>query len=170
MPSNPPSNPTPNPEILAWAEKLEQILQRAVAAKESLDADRVARVQRELTRFKNDSPDYADALDTQANLAIFDLDLAVTETAVEQIKQRAQAVYAIKKIITGVTEEAESRAGVLSGRTVFEAMDAATAAVTAFKRLRDQLSSGTADEKAIDAELKAVISLIEKVHARLARS
>ncbi len=170
MPSNPPSHATSNPEILAWAEKLEKILQNAVAAKESLDADRIARVQRELTRFKNDSPDYADALDTQANLAIFDLDLAVTETAVEQIKQRAQAVYAIKKIITGVTEEAESRADVLSGRTVFEAMDAAAAAVTAFKRLRDQLSSGAAEEKAIDAELKAVIAVIEKVHARLARS
>jgi hypothetical protein len=158
------------PEILPWAEKLEKILKNAVAARESRDADRIVRVQRELTKFKNDSPDYADALDTQANLAIFDLDLSVTEDAVEQIKQRAQAVYAIKKIITGIAEDAESRADVLSGRFVFEAMDAAATAVESFKRLRDQLSTTKADEKAVVDEIKAAIVAVEKLRNRLVLS
>jgi len=81
-----------NPEIQQWADELDKLLQKAATARAAEDPERIVGMQRQLRKFKEESPDYADALDTQASLAIFDLDLSVTEDAVTKIKERAAEV------------------------------------------------------------------------------
>ena len=124
-------------------------------------------MQRELRKFKEESPDYADALDTQASLAIFDLDLAVTEDAVARIKERAAEVYRLKKLIAGVSEEAIAKTDVLSGTLVVKAIDAATSAISSFKNLREELSTSKANEKAIAAQIESVLTAVQGLRNKL---
>lgn len=159
-----------NPEIRKWADELDLLLQKAVAARNSEDTARIVGVQKELRKFKEKSPDYADALDTQATLAIFDLDLAVTEDAVARIKERAAEVYRLTKLIIGIGEEANANAEVLSGVLVTQAIDAATTAIASFKKLRDELSTATTDEKKIAAELDRVLAAVQGLRSKLEKS
>src|SRR5688500_10550128 len=114
--------------LQSWAQKLDKLLQQAAAVKQAEDMDKIVAMQRALRRFKDESPDYADALDSQATLAIFDLDLAATEDAVAAIRERAAEVYRLLKMIQGVGEETAKKASVLSGKYATEALDAATSA------------------------------------------
>lgn len=154
-------------DLKAWAEALDRLLQRAGAAKAADDVAQIAAVQKALRKFKDESPDYADALDTQATLAIFDLDLAVTEEAVENIKARAAEVYRLLKLIQGVAEEANRDAAVLSGTFAVQAIDAATAAIASFKKLRAELSADKADEKKIAAEIDKTIAAVQQLRGKL---
>lgn len=156
-----------NPEIKQWADQLDGLLQRAATVRASEDPARIAAVQKELRKFKDASPDYADALDTQATLAIFDLDLALTEDAVASIKERAAEVYRLTKLITGISEEANNKADVLSGTLVIQAVDAATSAISSFKKLRDELSTTKADEKAIATEIDKVLATVQGLRNKL---
>ena len=153
--------------IKQWADELDRLLQRAVAVRAAEDPAKIAAVQRELRKFKEESPDYADALDTQASLAIFDLDLAVTEDAVARIKERAAEVYRLKKLIAGVSEEAIAKADVLSGTLVVKAIDAATSAISSFKNLREELSTSNANEKAIAAQIESVLTAVQGLRNKL---
>jgi len=153
--------------IKQWADKLDGLLQRAVAVRAAEDLAKIVAVQRELRKFKEESPDYADALDTQASLAIFDLDLAVTEDAVARIKERAAELYRLKKLIAGVGEEAIAKADVLSGTLVVKAIDAATSAISSFKNLRAELSTSKANEKAIAAQIETVLTAVQGLRNKL---
>ena len=155
------------PGIKEWADELERLLQKAVVVRSSGDTAKIAAVQRELRKFKENSPDFADALDTQASLAIFDLDLATTEESVARIKERAAEVFKLTKLIMGVSEEASADADVLSGRLVVQAIDAATSAIASFKNLRDELSTSKASEKAVAAQIDAVLTAIQGLRNKL---
>lgn len=153
--------------IKQWADELDRLLQKAAVVRAAEDPARIAGVQRELRKFKEESPDYADALDTQASLAIFDLDLAVTEDAVARIKERVAEVYRLTKLIAGVSEEANAKADVLSGRLVTQAIDAATSAISSFKNLREELSTSKASEKAIAAQIETVLTAVQGLRNKL---
>jgi hypothetical protein len=99
-------------------------------------------------------------------LAIFDLDLSATEEAVTAIQGRATEVYRLTKLIAGVSEEAGAR--VLTGALAIQAIDSATAAISSFRQLRDELSSSKAkDEKAIAAEIEQVLIAIQNLRNKL---
>ena len=156
-----------DPGMKQWADELDRLLQKAAAVRAAEDPAKVAAMQRELRKFKENSPDYADTLDTQASLAIFDLDLAVTEDAVARIKERAAEVYRLTKLIAGVSEEANARANVLSGTLAIRAIDAATSAISSFKNLRDELSTSDATEKAIAVQIDAVLAAVQGLRNKL---
>jgi len=156
-----------DPGMKQWADELDRLLQKAAAVRAAEDPAKIAAMQRELRKFKENSPDYADTLDTQASLAIFDLDLAVTEDAVARIKERAAEVYRLTKLIAGVSEEANARANVLSGTLAIRAIDAATSAISSFKNLRDELSTSDATEKAIAVQIDAVLAAVQGLRNKL---
>ena len=156
-----------NPEIKLWADQLDGLLRKAARVRASEDTAQIVAVQKELSKFKQDSPDYADSLDRQASLAIFDLDLSETEDAVASIKERAAAVDRLTKLIIGISEEANSKADVLSGTLVIQAVDAATSAISSFKKLRDELSTTKADEKAIATEIDKVLATVQGLRNKL---
>ncbi len=156
-----------NPEIQQWADELDKLLQKAATVRASEDPERIVGMQRQLRKFKEESPDYADALDTQASLAIFDLDLSETEDAVTKIKERAAEVYRLTKLILGISEEANAKADILSGALVTQAIDAATSAISSFKKLRDELSTTKADEKTIAAEIDKVLGTVQGFRNKL---
>ena len=142
-------------------------MQRAVAARQSGDVAQIVTVQKALRKFIEDSPDYADALDTQASLAIFDLDLQETEQAVKNIKERAAEVNRLTKLIAGIGEEAKKDADVLSGTLAIQAIDAATSAISAFKGLRQQLSASKPDEKKIATDIDKLVEAIQGLRNKL---
>jgi len=156
-----------NPEIKQWADELDRLLQKAAAVRAADDPARIVAVQKELRKFKQDSPDYADALDAQATLAIFDLDLSVTEEAVGRIKERAAELYRLTKLIAGISEEANANAAVLNGSLAIKAIDAATSAILSFKKLRDELSATKPDEMAIAAQIDDVLVAVQGLRNKL---
>lgn len=157
------------PEIKEWADELQRLLQGAVVAALSGNMAQIVAAQRALQRFKDESPNYADALDTQASLAIFDLDLGVAAQAAARIKKRVDEVYRLSKLITGITDEANASAAMFSGTLVKGAIDSATAAIEAFKRLRDAFSADGAkpDEKAVAADIDKFLGAIQDFRNRL---
>lgn len=159
-----------NPEIRQWADELDRLLQEAAAARSSEDPARMLAVQKALRKFKEDSPDYADALDTQASLAIFDIDLDQTEDAVKNIKERSAEVYRLTKLIAGISDEARARADVLNGTLVLQAISAASSAITSFRQLRDEVSATTPDGPAIAAQIDKTLAAIQGLRNRLERS
>lgn len=159
-----------NPEIKEWADELDKLLQRAAAVRASENPGQIAAVQKALRQFKQDSPDYADALDTQASLAIFDLDLAETEQAVANIKERSAEVYRLTKLIAGISEEAKANANILNGTLISSAIDAATAAISSFKQLRDELSNSNSTEKTIADEIDKVLVAVQSLRNKLENS
>ncbi len=161
---------TSQPGITLWANELDRLLQRAAGARQSGDMVQIVAVQQDLTRFKRDSPDYADALDEQATHAIFDLDLDQTETAVAAIRARSAEVYRLAKLIAGIASEAQAKADTLSGKFAVQALDAATSAINSFKQLRDQLSSDKPDEAAVSAEIGKAMTAVQNLRKRLERS
>ena len=156
-----------NTEIKKWADELDRLLQKAATVRASEDLAQIAAVQRALRQFKQDSPDYADALDTQASLAIFDLDLSKTEEAVAKIKDRSAEVYRLTKLIAGIGEEANANANILNGTLVTQAIDAATSAISTFKQLRGELSNTDATEKTIAAEIDKVLTAVQGLRNKL---
>ncbi len=158
------------PEIKAWAEALDKLLQKAATVKTTNNIAQIVAVQKELRAFKENSPDYADALDMQATFAIFDLDLDATEEAVANIKERAAEVYKLTKLISGIAEEAQANASALSGEVVVKAIEAATAAVSSFKKLREELASDKPDEAAIAKEIEKTITAIQGLRNKLEKS
>lgn len=157
------------PEIKAWADELDKLLQKAVAAAQSGEMAGIVAAQKALRAFKETSPDYADALDTQASLAIFDLDLQVTEEAVENIKSRAAEVYRLAKLISGIAEEANAKVAILDGTLARKAIDTATATIGSLKELRDGFGTGKlkADEKAVADQIDAVLAAIQALRNKL---
>jgi len=156
-----------NSEIKQWADKLDTLLQKAVAARQSEDLTRVVAIQKALRQFREDSPDFADSLDRQASMTIFDLDLSVTEDSVAKIKERSAEVARLSKLISGVSEEAKANANVLSGKFAVQAIDAATSAITSFKQLKNELSEAKPDEKKIAADIDKVLTSIQALRNKL---
>lgn len=156
--------------IRQWAKELDRLLQNAAAARATENPAKIAAAQRDFRKFKEESPDYADALDTQASLAIFDLDLTVTEDAVAKIKERAAEVYRLTKLIEGISEEANVNADILSGKFAVEAIDAATSAISSFKKLRDVLSTAEPDEKKIAIEIDKTLAAIQGLRNKLEKA
>jgi hypothetical protein len=76
-------------------------------------------------------------------------------------------VYRLTKLISGVSEEAKASAGVLSGTLVVQAIDAATSAISSFKKLRDELSATEPDEKAIRSEIDKVLTAVQGLRNKL---
>lgn len=157
-------------EIRQWAQKLDKLLQNAAVARATENPSKIAAAQRDFRKFKEDSPDYADALDTQATLAIFDLDLEVAEDAIAKIKERSAEVYRLTKLIEGVSEEANANADILSGKLAVEAIDAATSAISSFKKLRDTLSINIPDEKNIADEVDKTLTAIQELRSKLEKA
>lgn len=157
-------------EIRQWAQKLDKLLQNAAAARATENSSKIASAQRDFRKFKEDSPDYADALDTQATLAIFDLDIEVAEDAIAKIKERSAEVYRLTKLIEGVSEEANANADILSGKFAVEAIDAATSAISSFKKLRDTLSINIPDEKNIANEIDQTLTAIQALRSKLEKA
>jgi seryl-tRNA synthetase len=161
---------TSTPDIKQWADALEDLLRQAIAARASDDMARIVASQKALRRFKEESPDFADALDMQASMAIFDLDLAETEDAVSKLKERAAEVFRLTKLISGVSDEAKANADALSGKFVVQAIDAATSAISAFKQLRSELSSAKPDEAAIAKDIDKALTSIQGLRNKLETS
>jgi len=159
-----------NSEVKQWADTLDRLLQQAAAARQAGDTTRIAALQRQLRQFRLDSPDFADALDRQASLAIFDLDLSQTEEAVANIKARAAEVQALTKLIVGVAASAQADADLLGGKAAVEAIEAATSAIGAFKKLRGQLSGGDADAAAIAAAIDKTLASVQALRNRLEKA
>ena len=157
-------------EIKKWADELDRLLQRAATVRASEDSAQIVAVQKALRQFKQDSPDYADALDTQASLAIFDLDLSVTEEAVTKIKERSAEVYRLTKLISGISEEANAKANILNGTLATQAIDAATSAISSFKQLRQELSDSNATEKTIATQINNVLTAVQGLRNKLENS
>ena len=158
------------PGIKLWADELNRLLLQAAAARQSADTAQIMAVQQALAKFKVDSPVYADALDEQARLAIYDLDLSQTEDAVAAIRGRSAEVDRLTKLIAGIASEAQANADALSGKFAVQALDAATSAINSFKQLRDQLSSDKPDEAAVSAEIGKAITAVQNLRKRLERS
>jgi hypothetical protein len=156
-----------NSETKQWADALDRLLQRAATVRTAENTAEIVAVQKALREFIRESPDYADALDTQATLAIFDLDLLATEDAVAKIKERAAEVYRLTKLITGVAAEANAQAGILNGTLATKAIEAATSAIASFKQLRDGLSSTNAAEKSIAAEIDKGLAAVQTLRNKL---
>lgn len=158
------------PGIKPWAEELDRLLKQAASARQSGDMAQIVAAQQALSKFKQDSPDYADALDAQATGAIFDLDLSQTEEAVAAIRARSVEVYRLTKLIAGVAAEAQASADALSGKFALQAIDAATSAINSFKQLRDQLSTDKPDEAAIATEINKAMNAVQNLRKRLEHS
>jgi len=160
------------PEIKMWADSLERLLQEAANAAQSGNTKKIVAVQRSLRKFKEDSPDYADALDTQASLAIFDLDLSVTEDAVANIQSRAAEVYKLGKLISGIAEEANSNVVGLRATLVQAVLDSVAPAVGSFKGLRDQLlkSKGKSADSQLAQEIGDLLMAIQQLRNKLEAS
>ncbi|MES2715130.1 MAG: hypothetical protein V4795_05165 [Pseudomonadota bacterium] len=156
-----------NTDVKQWADALDRLLQQAVAARQAGDLGRIADLQRQLRQFRLDSPDFADALDRQASLAIFDLDLSQTEEAVANIKARADEVQALTKLILGVAASAQADADVLGGKFAVQAIEAATAAIGSFKQLRAQLDTSQGDAAAIGALIDKTLASVQTLRNRL---
>jgi hypothetical protein len=159
-----------HPEIRQWADALDRLLQDAASARQSGNIARIVEVQKALRKFKEDSPDYADALDRQASLAIFDLDLVETEDAVKSIRERSAEVDRLTKLIAGIGEEAQARASVLNGTLAVQAITAASSAITSFKQLRAGLSAATPDEAAIAAQIDKALGAIQSLRNKLEKT
>jgi hypothetical protein len=157
-------------EAKVWADRLDNLLQRAAAAKGADNAAQIVKVQRELRLFKEESPDFADALDRQATLAIFDLDLDSSAAAVAAIRERAEEVRKLTKLIAGVAEEAKADADVLSGRLAIQAIDAATNAIVSFRQLRQSLSTADAQEGKVAQIIDDVVSAVQTLRSQLEHS
>ena len=160
---------TTSQETKQWADRLDDLLQQAGAAISAQDGARIAKVQRELRRFKEDSPDFVDALDRQATLAIFDLDLRETDKAVAAIRLRAEEVRRLSKLISGVAEEAKNSARLLKGDAVVKAIEAATGAIASFKQLRDELNTDDTSEEGVVEQVDQVLSAVQQLRNLLER-
>ena len=158
------------PEIKLWADALDRLLQDAAAARQADDPARIDAVQARLRQFREDSPDYADALDRQASLAIFDLDLGITEQAVANIQARADEVHKLSKLIAGVAATANAQAKVLKGTLALQAIDAASSAITSFKKLRDGLDTNNPDLNAVAAAIDKTLASVQTLRTRLEKA
>jgi hypothetical protein len=153
--------------IQSWADTLDNLLGEAAVAAQSEDTAAIVVVQTKLREFTLASPDYADPLDEQARGAIFDLDLGVATQAVARIKQRAAEVRRLSNLIAGVASEANANASILSGEVAKQAIDAATEAVSSFKKLRDGLSEKDPDEKALAKEIDTLLAAVQKIRNQI---
>ncbi len=158
------------PEVKAWADELQRLLQLALEARQSGDAGRVEAVQQQLRQFCDDSPKYAQALDDLAIKASLDLDLAGTEEAVAGIRSRAAEVQALTRRIAGVAASTQAKARVLSGEPARQAIDAATSAIGAFRKLRDQLDTADADMGAVAATIDKTLAAVQALRNRLEKA
>jgi seryl-tRNA synthetase len=158
------------PEIKQWADELDRLLQKAASTRSSGDSGQIVAMHKELRRFKEQSPDYADALDTQASLAIFDLDLDQTEDAVSKLQERSAEVYRLSKLISGISDEARANANTLGGMLAVQAIDAASSAIASFKKLRDELTATQPDQKAITAEIDKTLTSIQNLRNKLEKT
>jgi hypothetical protein len=55
----------------------------------------------------------------------------------------------------------------LSGALITQAIDAATSAISSFKKLRDELSTTKADEKTIAVEIDKVLGTVQGLRNKL---
>lgn len=151
-----------------WADDLQEILRDGTAAVRAGNAQGVVAVQKRLKQFKASSPDYADSLDYQASLAIIDLDLDNTQTALDGVQKRREAVDRITKLIVGVTEEARADAATLRGERIKAVIDSTTEAVRSLGSLKESLGK-SADEKALAADIEQVVVAIQTVRNAIER-
>lgn len=158
------------PDMQHWASLLDRLLQQAAAVRQTDDTAGIAELQRQLRQFRLDSPDFADALDRQASLAIFDLDLAQTEEAVANIRARAAEVQALTKLINGVAAAAQAEANVLNGKLALQAIDAASSAIGAFKKLREQLDTSQADAAGVATLIDKTLAAVQTLRNKLEKS
>ncbi|MEJ8849554.1 hypothetical protein [Variovorax rhizosphaerae] len=156
-------------ETKLWADRLGELLQRGAAASAAQDGGRIASVQRDLRRFKEESPDFVDSLDRQATLAIFDLDLQATEDAVSAIRERAEEVRRLTKLISGVAEEAKANARGLRGEAAIKAIEGATGAIASFRQLRDELNMDDVSERSVADQVDQVLSAVQGLRNLLER-
>lgn len=156
--------------IKLWADALDRLLQDAAAARQAGDLGRMEDVQARLRKFRQDSPDFADALDHQASLAVFDIDLGVTEQAVAAIRSRAAEVQKLIKLINGIAATANAQAQGLKGVLAVQAIDAATAAINAFKKLRDGLDTANPDLAVVAAAIDKTLGTVQTLRTRLEKA
>jgi methyl-accepting chemotaxis protein len=158
------------PDVKAWADELQRLLQLALDARQSGAAGRVPEVQQQLRQFCDDSPKFAQALDDVAMKASLDLDLALTEDAVAGIRSRAAEVQTLARLIAGVAASTQARARVLSGAPARQAIDAATSAIGAFKQLREQLDTADADMAAVAGTIDKTLAAVQALRNRLEKA
>ncbi|CAG1003096.1 hypothetical protein PHYC_03041 [Phycisphaerales bacterium] len=152
--------------LLEWGDELDTLIRAGLSAVQSGDTAAMQQAQADLADFVNRSPDYADALDQQANLAILDIDLGGTTQAAAGLKSRREEVARIIKTIGGVAGELKKGAATLRLDRARAAVDLATKTVSALKEVRDSLKN-TGNDKAVgDAILKA-ISEIQGIRSKI---
>ena len=157
----------PATDLQEWASRLDVLLRDAVRAKQSGDVGKIVGATKALSAFRADSPPTAEALDVQASLAIFDLDLAEKEDAVANIQARSEEVRRLTKMIAAVAAEANHAATGLRGEPALAAIGAATSAIASFRKLRDQLDVAKPDEKVIAQEIETVLAAVQALRSRI---
>ncbi|GJQ30485.1 MAG: hypothetical protein HBSAPP03_23690 [Phycisphaerae bacterium] len=157
--------PSDNKTMADWGEELDRLLREAHAARQGGGAA-VQRAQDALADFIDRSPDYADALDQVADLAIMDLDIAVTKDAVEALRTRREELARIMKTLGGTVGELKKSAAVLRLESARAAVDSITETVKALKDVRAKLRT-TGDEKTLGEAILKAIAEIQGVRSKI---
>jgi len=155
--------------LVEWAAELDELIRDGLSAVQSGETTAMVAAQKALARFVERSPDYADALDHQANLAIVDIDLQNTAQAAAGLKSRREEIARVTKSLEGVTAELRKDAATIRLERAKEAVDSATRTISALKEVRATLKSGGGDKALGDAILKAIAS-IQDVRSRIEAS
>lgn len=155
-----------NTTLMDWANELDGLIRNGLAAVQGGNVSTMKRAQDDLAAYVSRSPDYADALDQQANLAIIDIDLGATAQAAAGLRSRREEVARIIKTIGGVAAELKKDAATLRLDRAKAAVATATEAVAALKEFRDTLKN-VGSEKAMADEILSVISDIQGLRAKI---
>ncbi len=158
--------PGTNTTLADWASELDQLLRDAHAAAQGGKTKAVTDAQDALADFVARSPDYADALDQQANLAILDLDLAASGGAVAALKSRREELARITKTLEGAAGELKKDAATLRLERAKSAVDSITSTIVALKDVRNNLKA-SGDDKALGEAILKAIAEIQSVRSKI---
>jgi hypothetical protein len=158
----------PNSEktLLDWAEELDGLVRDGISAVQAEDVGAMTAAQKKLAQFVQRSPDYADALDQQANLAILDIDLQNTTQAAAGLKSRREEIARVTKSLEGITTELNKDAATLRLDRVRSAVVATTNAIAALKDVRETLKAGGSD-KALGDSILSAIGAIQDIRSKV---
>jgi ABC-type transporter Mla subunit MlaD len=152
--------------LLDWSKELDELIREGIVAVQSRNIDAMVGAQGKLEQFVQRSPDYADALDQQANLAIVDIDIENTAQAVAGLKSRREEIARIAKSLDGITTELAKDAATLRLERAKAAVDAATKTIAALKEVRDTLKA-SGSEKALGDSILTAIGAIQDIRSKV---
>ena len=130
--------------IQDWTDALNKILSNAKKALDDNDQDAKLDTQEQLIEFIKESPQRCDFLDNIASKAAHDLFLDTVQASIQAIASRNAELQQATKIISGVTEEANSDAKTLLLTDVKSSLDKVTAGLTKLQ------AAATGDKNLLD--------------------